>query len=384
MCNFKRVIDLSTITRKTIFLFGPRQSGKSWMLKRRFPDSPYYDLLISSTFRKLLRDPQILKAELLALSDELKSMPVIIDEIQKLPVLLDEVHSLIENYGFRFILTGSSVRKLKRGNANMLGGRGIPHNLFPLTTTEIPDYDLLKIINFGSLPSVYNSSNPREDLGAYVDVYLQEEIRAEGLVRNLEPFSVFLEKAAIMNTELVNFSNISSDLGVSAKTVKEYFQILEDTLVGNLCLSYTKTVKRKAISKAKFYYFDIGVANVLSGRREITVRTELFGKCFEHMVFLEIKAFLSYSKDRRRLTFWRSCNKQEVDFIIGDDVAIEVKASAFISKKHLRGLIAISEEIKFKHKIIVCLADAPREYQDSILALPYRDFFQLLWSGKFS
>ena len=379
--RFQRVIDLSLIHQKSIFLFGPRQTGKSFLLRHRFPDFPYYNLLESDLFLKLSKQPALLREELLALKPQ---TPIIIDEIQRIPILLNEVHLMIEEHGFKFILTGSIARKLKRGGANMLAGRALEFRLFPLSTHEIPNFDFNRIINFGALPAIYNSSIPREELIAYVGTYLQEEIKAEGLVRNLEPFADFLDLSGISNTELINYANIASDLGVSSKTVKEYYQILQDTMLGYLLKPYTKTVKRKAVSTPKFYYFDLGVANLLGNISNIVPKSEIFGKVFEHFIFTEIKAYLHYKRDSRKLTFWRSKNKQEVDFIIGDDIALEVKASSMVKQKHLKGLNALSEEnISFQHKLVVSMDDRPRKMENKILILPYSNFLKKLWNNEF-
>ena len=376
---FKRIIDIkSIIERKSLFLFGPRQTGKSFYLKRTFKKALYYDLLKTDLFFRLSSKPSILREEVIASSgNEL----VIVDEIQKLPILLDEIHYLIEEYGRRFIITGSSARKLKYGTANLLGGRALTRHLFPLVSCEIPDFDLDRILNYGTLPSIYTSSDPFEDLESYVGTYLKEEIQAEGLVRKLEHFSRFLNLAALCDTEMLNFSNIGSDLGLPSKTVREYFRILEDTLVGSLLEAYTKTVKRKSISTAKFYFFDLGVSNILAGRKQITSKTELFGKAFEHFLFQEIKAYLHYSRDRRKLTYWRSKSGYEVDFLIGDDVAIEAKGTETVTIKHTKGLCALSEDLRLKKKIIVSLDTNKRALND-IYIYPYKEFLKDLWAHK--
>ncbi len=374
---FKRIIDLTTIIeRKSVFLFGPRQTGKSFYLKKTFQNVFYYDLLKTDLFFRLSANPSQIREELLA-SKEKKL--VIIDEIQKLPVLLDEVHYLIENYDIRFILTGSSARKLKYGAANLLGGRALTRHLFPLTTPEIPEYNLERIINFGSLPAFYTSPDPSEDLESYVGTYLKEEIVAEGVVRKLEHFTRFLCLAAQCDTEMLNYSNIGSDLGMPAKTIREYFRILEDTLIGSVLEPFTGTIKRKAISTAKFYLFDIGVSNILAERSYIKPKTELFGKAFEHFIFLELKAYLDYSRKRAKLRFWRSKAGHEVDFLIGDKIAIEVKGSDMVSGKHLKGLKALDEDLDLSEKIVVSMDPVHRRIGD-IDIYPYKIFLEKLWN----
>jgi len=367
--------------KKNLFLFGPRQTGKTTLLKKEFPDSPFYNLLLADVFFRVSQRPQMIREELLAASTSLKQ-PVIIDEIQKLPSLLDEVHYLIEEKGLKFILTGSSARKLKRGGANLLGGRAWTRHLFPLVSREITDFDLMRALNFGCIPSIYESAQPEEDLAAYVGNYLQEEIVAEGLTRKIENFSRFLQTASLANAELINFSNLASDAGVPPRTVIEYFGILQDTLIGYLLEPFTRSQKRKAISTAKFYFFDVGVCNFLAGRRGIKPKTELFGKSFEHFIFTELKANLSYRKDRRPLTFWRSKSGFEVDFLLGDEVAIEVKGSDMVSEKHLTGLKALAEEIRLKRQIVVSLDPKPRKIKN-IEIMPVGNFLRRLWDGEF-
>ncbi len=373
--NFKH-----EIRQKSLFLFGPRQTGKTFFLKKAFPESPFYNLLLADVFLRMSQRPQLMREELLSLEKNFPQ-PIIIDEIQKLPVLLDEVHYLIEEYGFHFILTGSSPRKLKRGGGNLLGGRARTKQMFPLVTKEVPGYDFIRILNYGMIPSIYTSASPEEDLEAYVGNYLQEEIQAEGLVRKVGNFSRFLQTAALYNAELVNFANISSDAGVPARTVAEYFLILQDTLIGSLLEPFTKSKKRKAITTSKFYFFDVGVCNILAGRKEIKPKTELFGKVLEHFIFTELKAYLSYTKDDRTLHFWRSKSGYEVDFLVGDEIAIEVKSSELVIEKHLTGLRALSEEINLKKKIVISMDKAPRKIQD-IEILPVKIFLEKLWRNE--
>ncbi|MBF0275431.1 MAG: ATP-binding protein [Nitrospinae bacterium] len=377
---FRRIIELKPIVeRKSVFLFGPRQTGKSYYLRKTFPDAQYYDLLKTDLFFRLSSSPHLLREELLVKRD---NKLVIIDEVQKLPVLLDEVHALIEEHDFRFILTGSSARKLKYGSSNLLGGRALTKRLFPLVTPEIPQYNLERILNFGSLPSIYNSPFPLDDLEGYIGTYLKEEIHAEGLVRKLGHFSKFLNIAAFCNAEMLNFAGIGSDVGLPGKTISEYFRVLEDTLIGSLLQAYTKTTKRKAISTAKFYFFDVGVSNILAGRSNITPKTELFGKAFEHFIFLELKAWVHYRGVRKALTYWRSKSGYEVDFLLGDDIAIEVKGTERVTDKHLKGLKALSEDISLKRKIVVSL-DPKKRLNGDIEVFPYHDFLDALWGDDF-
>ena len=381
MLLYQRILDLKTpIQRKSLFLFGPRQTGKTFYLTRAFPNAPYYNLLESQVFLRLSQRPHLLREGLIASGSS--ASPVIIDEIQKLPILLDEVHSLIEEKRIKFILTGSSARKLRRGGANLLGGRATTFHLFPLVSREISDFDLIRALNWGTLPSIYPSDDPENDLADYVGNYLKEEIKAEGLARNIENFSRFLQTASLCNAELVNFTRIGNDAQMPPRTVAEYFSILEDTLIGHLVEPYTRTKKRKAVSTAKFYFFDCGVCNLLAGRKGIQPKTELFGKSFEQFIFTEIRAFLSYHRDRRPLNFWRSQSSDyEVDFLIGEEVAVEVKGSDLVTERHLTGLKALTEELKLKKKIVVSLDERPRRVGD-IDILPVARFLEMLWARE--
>ena len=382
MPYYNRLLDLQEESAKrSLFLFGPRQTGKTSLLKRTFPDAPFYNLLLADVFLKISQRPQVIREELAA-AGEACVQPVIIDEIQKMPLLLDEVHHMIETAKYRFILTGSSPRKLKRGGGNLLGGRAWTRHLMPLVTQEVPGYDLMRILNHGSIPSICCSDYPEKDLEAYVGSYLQEEILAEGAVRRIEHFSRFLQTASLVNGELLNFTNVSSDTGVPARTVAEYFNILKDTLVGSLLEPFTRTRKRKAFSTAKFFFFDVGVSNCLAGRKGIKPKTELFGKALEHFVFTELRAFLDYREDPRPLSFWRSTSGYEVDFLIADEIAIEVKGAALVTEKHLSGLRALSEELPLRKRIVVSMDENPRRIKD-VDILPVRDFLTRLWEGAF-
>ncbi|MBF0104418.1 MAG: ATP-binding protein [Deltaproteobacteria bacterium] len=380
--QFARYLDIKgDSSKRSLFLFGPRLTGKTALLKKTFPESPFYNLLLADVFLKLSQHPQLIREELTAMGSGCRE-PVIIDEIQKLPILLDEVHNLIEDKGLRFILTGSSPRKLKRGGANLLGGRAWTRHLFPLVTKEIPNFDLNRILNFGALPVIYNSDDPEEDLAAYVGNYLTEEIHAEGVVRHIENFSRFLQTAALCNTELLNFEGIGNDAQVPPRTIREYFFILQDTLIGRLLVPFNKTKKRKAISTSKFYFFDVGVSNFLAGRNNIQPKSELYGKVFEHFIFTELCACLDYTKNRSPLTFWRTQQQDEVDFVIDDKVAIEVKATSLVTERHLKGLKKLGEEVTLKHKIVVSLDSHPRLIGD-IQVLPVTVFLERLWGKDF-
>ena len=267
---FERALALPEAGRETFFLWGPRQAGKSTLLRRRYPDALWVDLLKSEVFRRYLDRPELLRQEL-ASEAARGGRQVVIDEVQKVPALLDEVHWLIENRGHHFALCGSSARKVRRGAANLLGGRAIRYELRGLTAAELgAAFDLDRMLNHGYLPRIYQAARPRRLLDAYVADYLREEVAAEGLVRNLPAFSGFLDAAAFSDGEMVNFSNVARECGVASPTAKAYFEILEDTLLGRRLHAYRRRRKRRVIGAPKFYFADVGVVNRLTRRGELS------------------------------------------------------------------------------------------------------------------
>ena len=375
--DIQRTLDLTGNTR-SFFLFGPRQTGKTWLLKHSFPRSRYYNLLHSETFLRFSTRPGSLREELAA---DRSTEPVIIDEIQKLPLLLDEIQAMMDELGIRFILTGSSARKLKRGGVNLLGGRARTRKLHPLVSVEIGDFDLSRILVWGSLPPVHLSDDPWDDLRSYCGTYLQQEIADEGISRRIDAFARFLRVAAIMNGRLLNFEAFASDAAVPARTIREYYTVLADTLLGELVEPWGRGGKRKAIATGRFWFFDIGVRNALAGDRGFAEGSERWGRNLEHFVYAELRAFLDYRLDDRPLAFWRTRDDREVDFVIGDDVAIEVKAGANPADRHLAGLDAIAEEGTFRRRILVCTAARPSLVR-GIEVLPVRSFCEEVWAGR--
>ena len=347
-----------------------------------YPDALWIDLLKAEEFRRYLHNPELLRAELAA---EKSVRQVVIDEVQKVPQLLDEAHWLHENRGVHFALCCSSARKVKRGHANLLGGRAVRYELHGLTATEIgKDFDLNRILNHGYLPRVYLSNTPRRLLNSYVADYLKEEVAAEGLVRNLQVFSEFLNVASLSDTELVNFSTIARDCGVSSHTIKGHFQILEDTLLGRWLPAYTKRPKRRVIAAPKFFFSDVGIVNHLAKRGELRPGSELYGKAFENWIFHELSSHNAYSEALASLSYWRLASGIEVDFVVNDmQVAIEAKASSKVSADHLKGLRALVQDYpRVKQRIIVCLEPKSRRTEDGILVLPATDFCQRLQAGE--
>ena len=376
---YNRVLRFDVIEEDSVFLFGARQTGKSTLLQQRFPNAMYIDLLKSEIYERYRRAPQLLRTDVGLLP---KDRVIIIDEVQKIPALLDEVHWLIVNEERRFVLSGSSARKLKRGGANMLGGRAVSMRLFPLVSAEIPDFDLVKACNHGLLPRHYEIKEPNRRLKSYVGDYLREEISAEALVRNLAVFSRFLEIAAFCDGEMLNYNNIASDCGVSAPTIKEYFSILEETYIGYTIPPFTKTKKRTALQTRKFYLFDVGIANYLQKRTYMLPGSDDFGKAFEHLIFQEVIAYLSYSEKDKELCYWHTTRGYEVDMILGEgEVAIEIKSTKEIVSRHTKGLKAFKEDFPEARLIVVSLEEQPRLVNE-VEVYPAMHFLKMLWNGE--
>lgn len=388
--SIKRLFNLMLPKSQSAFLWGARKTGKSTYLVENFPLSIYYDLLKTDEFIRLSVAPHLLREELLSLSNEQLEHPVIIDEIQKIPMLLNEVHWLIENKKIGFILCGSSARKLKRGAANLLGGRAWRFNFYPLVYKEVNDFDLLQAMNRGLLPAHYLSNYSARMLRAYIGDYLTEEIQAEGLVRSLPKFARFMDLVGFSHGEMLNYANIARDCAIDAKTVKEYYQILVDTLIGYFIYPYYKKAKRELIqSVPKFYLFDMGVANYLSKTKISALKGETAGASFEHFILMEITAYLGLHELDNPIYYWRSKTGLEVDFILNDgNTAIEVKISSSPDMSDLKGLRAFCEDYQPRHALVVCLAPRKRLLatinSTLIEVLPWQDFLENLWSNHYN
>lgn len=365
------------LARKSHFLFGPRQTGKTFLVRRVLPAARVYDLLDSATYLALSQNPSRIAQELTS-----RDRVVVIDEVQRLPELLNEVHRLIEQKGVRFLLTGSSARALRRRGVNLLGGRARTRHLHPLTCRELGGhFDLSRAIERGVLPSIYFSDDPGADLEAYTGTYLQQEIVAEGATRNAPAFSRFLRVAALCNATLVNFSAVANDAQVPRTTIYEYFEVLKETLLVHEVPAWRQTAKRKPISASKFYFFDVGVVSALQGRL-VRTGTPEFGPAFETWILHELLAFRDYVSGEP-VRYWRSTSGYEVDFILGDHTAVEVKAKPSVSTQDLRSLRALSEEGRPRRLLCVSLEPSRREV-DGIVILPYREFLDMLWDGELS
>ena len=377
---FKRALLLSA-HEETFFLWGPRQSGKTTLLRGAFPAALWIDLLKADEFRRYTTRPELLREEIRAVQPS----RVVIDEIQKVPALLDEVHGLIEGQRIAFALCGSSARKVRKGHANLLGGRAARHELFGLVSSELgDDLDLTRLLNHGYLPRYYLSERPERLLHAYVADYLKEEVAAEGLVRNLPAFSTFLEVAALSDAEIVNNSTIARECGVSSHTVHSYFEILNDTLLGRWLPAYTKRPKRRTVQSPKFYFADVGVVNTLAKRRALSPGGALFGKAFENWVHHELVAYNAYRELFARLSYWRLTTGVEVDFVVDDlRAAVEAKATRNVTTDDLKGLRQLrAEHARLGTRWVVCLEAKRRRTEDGISILPAGEFARCLWAGE--
>lgn len=383
--KFKRKLELSWTPNPVsgsaaVFLWGARQTGKTTLLHDRYPNARFYDLLDTSLSAELSVRPRTLREEILAERPPL----VVIDEIQQVPPLLEEVHWLLENTATHFILCGSSARKLRRRSRNLLGGRAVDFELLPLTTDEIGDVDLIRVLQYGALPVHYLVDDPSPLLKAYVDNYIKSEIIDESATRNIPAFSRFMQVAGLSHGKQLNFANVARETGVSAGTVRNYFQILEDTLLGFTLDPWRRRKKRRLVETAKFYLFDVGVANWLYPEaQQIAEGSDRFGRAFEHFIINEVRAYLSYKRIDSPISFWRTSSGFEVDLIVGSmDLAIECKSNRAIRTADLKGMRALNEEYAPRRKIVACRLENPRATDDGIELLPWRAFCRELWEGK--
>ncbi len=376
--------ELKKITTSA-FLLGPRGTGKSTWIHKNYKDNTVvYDLLNTTELIRLSREPSLLYQETAHL---VPGSWVIVDEIQKAPDLLNEVHRIIEEKKIRFILSGSSARKLRASGVNLLAGRALTYNLFPLVSKEVGfELDLKKQIAFGMLPSSFLSSNPKKYLQTYAETYLKEEIREEALTRNFGNFTRFLEIAARQNGQLTNTTAIARGTGVARQTVQGYFEILIDTLIGFWLDPWKLKRATKQVSHPKFYFFDSGVVRALSGRLPYPATPEESGPLFECFIINEIRAYLHYTELDYPLRFWRSQGGVEVDILLetlAGYIAIELKNSVRWEKKFNRGMHRLSRELGANK--VTCFGVFMGERQltiDNVTIYPAIDFLTRLWSNK--
>lgn len=379
-----RQIPIPDHPQESLFLWGARQTGKTTLLRSRFPDALRFDLLKHEEAVAFIQDP-------VRFREQVRATPatrlVIIDEVQKVPALLDEIHHLIEEDRRVFILCGSSARKLRRGHANLLGGRALRFEMFGLTARELErEFDLLRWVNVGPLPRVYGSRQARALLRAYVADYLREEVLQEGIVRNLPAYADFLRVAALADAEQVSLTSIARETGVAVTTVRDYFQVLVDTLLGDFVPSFTARPKRRIVQAPKFYFRNVGIVNHEAKRGDLEPGTPHFGKAFENFVHHEIRACSHYTERHFDISYWKLSTGTEVDFILGDgEMAVECKGAARVHDGDLKGLRLFAEEHpEVRHRILVCLESRARLTDDGIRILPVADFVKGLWEGDWT
>ena len=376
----KRYLSLSELLdRRSHFLFGPRATGKSTLVRQQLAGRvEIIDLLDRYTFMRHHNDPSLFARQVIAN----RSRVIVVDEIQLIPELLNDVHRLIEQEGARFLLLGSSTRKLRRAGVNLLAGRAYFAGLFSLVRKEIPNFDLDRYLRYGGLPEAYLGDDSDNYLSAYLSGYLREEVATEGLVRNLPSFSRFLRAVALTNAEVINFTKVANDCQVAVSTVRGYLQILEDTLLASLLHVWTASQKRKTVSAPKIYLFDTGVARVLAGTETLDRNSNLYGKAFEHFIWMELRSYLSYrNKERLALCYWRTKHGQEVDFVIGNKLAIEVKATTSVTKRDFKGLRLLAEE-EVHEKFYLVSHDPIATRDGNFYAMPWTTFLDELWQDR--
>lgn len=381
---YDRALNLPTNKTTSFFLWGARQTGKSSLLKQLYPEAYYIDLLNSELYYRYQREPHRLRQEIQARTFD-PSVRVIVDEVQRVPELLNEVHWLIENENVAFGLCSSSARRLRRGGVNLLGGRALSYRLHGLSAHELrSDFDLVRLLNRGFVPRLHDEQNWQDYLAAYVYQYLGTEIAQEADVRRLPQFSDFLVSAAIADTEIVNFSNVASDCGVSSQTVRNYYEILVDAMHGDWLRPFTKRPKRRVVQMPKFYFSDVGVVNTLARRNSIERESPTFGHAFENWVFHELATYLDYSKTRENLAYWRLSSGIEVDFIVGDmRLGVEAKSTRKVSNKHMKGLRElVKEHPEVERRILICTEDTSFETDDGIEVFSVDDFVKSLWKRE--
>lgn len=378
----KRHLALFLPEGQSCFLWGARQTGKSTFLKDNFPNSTYIDLLQADVYQTYLREPHYLRQEIAAHPSQ---SLVIIDEVQKVPLLLDEVHSLIESQkNLQFILCGSSARRLRSSGNNLLGGRAWSYMFVPFCYSELQTLDWYRIFNHGLIPSHYFSEFPQKCLASYLFDYLITEVHFEANLRTRDSFAKFIEALGFCHGAMINYTNIARDCGVDKKTVKTYFEILEDMYLGYFLLPYQSRINRQTIQDTpKFYLFDTGIANYLKRYEFREMRDVRAGNSFEHYIFLELMAYKLLTEKRDPINYWRTKEGYEVDFIV-QDYAFEVKISTPIEKRNLKGLLLFGENYGAKLNVISL---EPRKRimkidNQEVTIWPVQEFLDELWAAN--
>jgi predicted AAA+ superfamily ATPase len=377
---FKRLFHLPLDKTDSLFIFGPRGTGKTAWLKQHLQEDNYFylDLLEPLTYRQLQAHPERL-SQLIAPHF---SGWVIIDEVQKIPELLDEVHRLIEHEKLRFILAGSSARKLKRKGVNLLAGRALRYQMHPLIIQELQDaFSLEHALTLGMLPATYNYDDPVRYLSTYVDTYLREEVMQEGLIRNVSAFTRFLEVASFSQGSIVNYTEIAREVGVERQMVSNYFSILHDLLLSRTLPAFTKKAKRRLVTSEKFYYFDVGVYQSLRPKGFLDAPSEIAGIALETLFYQSILAVIDYYQLPHQVYYWRTTGGVEVDFVAyGSDnlICFEMKHAKVITPKMLKGLRHFKEDYPMAKLYILYLGQETLYLSDEVIALPFVQGLQKL------
>lgn len=368
---FKRLFNIPLESKDSLFVFGPRGTGKTQWLKQHLANENYIylDLLDALVFRNLQAYPERLKTQI----EPNFNGWIIIDEVQKIPELLDEVHRLIEHENKRFILTGSSARKLKRDGVNLLAGRAIRYHMHPLIIQELgAAFSLEHALTLGMLPATYTYDDPVGYLLTYVTTYLREEVQQEGLTRNISAFTRFLEVASFSQGSTVNYTEVAREVGVDRQVIQNYFSILHDLLLSHSLPAFTKKAKRRLITSEKFYYFDAGVYHTIRPKGILDTPSEIAGSTLETLFYQSILAIIDYMKLDHQIYYWRTASGVEVDFIAYGEknlIAFEIKHTKNISPKMLRGLRQFKEDYTMAQLYILYLGTETLYLNDSIVAL---------------
>ena len=374
---FKRILKLPLTGHNSIFLFGPRGTGKTSYLKEHLKDALYLDLLDYTTYSLLFANPNRLEN---LIAPDYKGW-IVIDEVQRIPELLNEVHRLIEHKGFKFVLTGSSARSLRKAGTNLLAGRALTYKMHPLIIQEMGnDFDMQEVIKYGLLPSVIGHPDPKKYLESYVQTYIREEVIQEGLTRNVGAFARFLEVASFSQGQVLNVSEIGRELGLNRLMVSNYFDILEDLLLSSRITTFTQRAKRKVIAHHKFYFFDVGVYRTLRPMGPLDSQEEAEGAALETLFLQSLSAVNDYYNLGYKIHFWRTQAGEEIDFVIYGSTgfhAFEIKRSSTITTKSLKGLKVFGEDYP-EAKLYIIFFGKHKEYYGNITAIPFEQALQEL------
>jgi predicted AAA+ superfamily ATPase len=374
---YQRKLNFEKAGQESFFLWGAKQTGKNTLLKACFPDALWFDLALTVDYMRLNKNQTLIRDSVSANPKQL----VILDEMQRIPELMDEVHWLIENNGTRFIFCSSNPHKIVNAEHTLLKDIKIQYNLYPLTSAEIPDFKLLQALNNGLLPEYYDSLNVKRKYAVYINDYLHDITTLGTKIKKPQFFNRFLEMAAQYNGETVNNSAIAAELGVIPLNVKEYYQILEDTLMGRFLPAFQKKPKRKIFLSPKFYFFDIGLVNALCNHERIEYGGIRFEQSLKHFIYQELHAHSHYSGQNYPIFYWCTTTHLEVDFVLGNPtVAIAVKGTNTTNEQPLKALTSFSEEYRIKKQILITNDPYPRQ-SDKVQILPWKTFLQQLWNG---